>query len=71
MRLLIGLILWVGVPCYWLGTLANGTFQPSVGIIGALFAIGLAFGEYTRYQASERRKAAAKAQEAYWLSQQK
>ena len=67
MRLLLGLILWVGVPCYWLGTLANGTFQPAVGILGAFLAIGMAAGEWTRYQARERRRAAERAQQDAWL----
>ena len=67
MRLLLGLLLWVGVPCYWLGTLANGTFEPAVGLIGAALAVGMAIGEYTRYQARERRRAAEKAQQDYWL----
>ena len=71
MRLLLGLLLWVGVPCYWAGTLANGTFSPAVGITGALLALGMAAGEWTRYQARERRKATERAQQAYWLSQQK
>ena len=70
MRLLLGLILWIGTPCYWLGTIANGTFEPVVGIGMALFAVGMAAGEWTRYQVRERRKAAEKAQQAYWLSQQ-
>jgi hypothetical protein len=70
MRLLFGLILWVGVPCYWLGTLANGTFDLATGIIGALLAVGMGFGEYTRYQQRERRKAAERAQQEFWLRQQ-
>ena len=61
MRLLLGLILWVGTPCYWLGTIANGTFQPVEGIAMALFAVGMAVGEWTRYQNRERQKAAQRA----------
>lgn len=71
MRLFLGLVLWVGVPCYWLGTIANGTFDLGTGIIGALLAVGLGIGEWTRYQQRARRNAATKAQQDFWLGQRK
>jgi predicted permease len=71
MRLFLGLILWVGTPCYFLGTIANGTFDPMVGGIAALLAVGMAFGEYTRYSQRERRRAAERAQQDYWRGKPK
>lgn len=61
MRLFIGLVLWVGTPFY---VLANGI--DGVAIVMALFAIGMAIGEWSRYQARERRKAMQRAQERAW-----
>jgi hypothetical protein len=67
MRLLLGLILWVGTPFY----IANGISQDNldVGVAGlmAFLAVGLAIGEYTRYHQRARRNAATKAQQDYWI----
>lgn len=71
MRLLLGLILWVGVPCYWLGTIANGSFDPATGVIGAALAVGMGVGEYSRATRRGRQQAAMKAQQDYWLNQRK
>ena len=66
MRLLLGLILWVGTPFYLVESIAGGTFDPLTGGIMVVLAVGLAIGEYTRYTARERRKAMQRAQERAW-----
>ncbi len=51
MRLLLGLIFWVGMPFYWLQAVSNPpAFNLGVALVGTLFAIGMAFGEYSRAQ---------------------
>lgn len=59
MRLFIGLILWVGTPFY----LLSGNADPGTAAIMIFLAVGLAFGEYWRYQQRQRRKAAERAQQ--------
>ena len=68
MRLLIGLILWVGTPFYWAQAVSNpANFNAGVGLVMAFLAVGMAIGEYSRYQRRARRDAAEKAQAAAWL----
>lgn len=76
MRLLLGLILWVGVPFYWLTAFGlrfsddRSPFDLGTAIVLTLFALGMAYGEYRRATDRSRREAAARAQQQYWLSQE-
>lgn len=69
MRLLFGLVLWVTMPFYIVTGLVNGNLDPGFAIVGSLLAVGMAVGEWTRYQNRERRKAAERAQQEYWIAQ--
>lgn len=77
MRLLFGLILWVGTPLYWLSALGvtfsdnAPKFDLGAALLMTALAVGMAIGEWTRYQQRARRDAAAKAQQDFWLGQRK
>jgi hypothetical protein len=71
MRLLIGLILWVGTPFYIAAGISNGNLDPGTAGVMLFLAVGLAVGEYIRYQQRARRNAAMKAQQNFWISQKK
>jgi hypothetical protein len=70
----VGLVLWAGVPFYWLSGLGirftsdKTPFDLGTALVLTFFAVGLAIGERKRYTDRSRAQRAARAQQDFWLS---